>query len=58
MCYSVMTQAYLEKEIPSSRNWSRTYDLYLFKIRWVGYEGMEGEEQGREEVEGERGEGE
>ena len=27
MCYSVMTQAYSEKEIPSSPNRSRTYDL-------------------------------
>ena len=27
MCYSVMTQAYSEKEIPSSPNSSRTYDL-------------------------------
>ena len=27
MCYSVMTQANLEKEIPSSPNRSRTYDL-------------------------------
>ena len=27
MYYSVMTQAYLEKEIPSSPNRSRTYDL-------------------------------
>ena len=26
-CYSVMTQAYSEKEIPSSPNRSRTYDL-------------------------------
>ena len=27
MFYSVMTQAYSEKEIPSSPNRSRTYDL-------------------------------
>ena len=27
MCYSVLTQAYSEKEIPSSPNRSRTYDL-------------------------------
>ena len=27
MCYSVMTQSYSEKEIPSSPNRSRTYDL-------------------------------
>ena len=27
MCYSVMTQAYSENEIPSSPNRSRTYDL-------------------------------
>ena len=27
MCYSVMTQAYSEKEIPSFPNRSRTYDL-------------------------------
>ena len=27
MCYSVMTQAFLEKEIPSSPNRSRTYNL-------------------------------
>ena len=27
MCYSVMTQAYSEKEIPSSPNRSGTYDL-------------------------------
>ena len=27
MCYSLMTQAYSEKEIPSSPNRSRTYDL-------------------------------
>ena len=27
MCYSVMTQAYSEKEIPSSPNRSRTYDI-------------------------------
>ena len=27
MYYSVMTQAYLEKELPSSPNRSRTYDL-------------------------------
>ena len=27
MYYSVMTQAYSEKEIPSSLNRSRTYDL-------------------------------
>ena len=27
MCYSVMTQAYSEKEVPSSPNRSRTYDL-------------------------------
>ena len=27
MCYSEMTQAYSEKEIPSSPNRSRTYDL-------------------------------
>ena len=27
MCYSVMTQAYSEKEFPSSPNRSRTYDL-------------------------------
>ena len=27
MYYSVMTQAYSEKEIPSSPNRSRTYDL-------------------------------
>ena len=26
MCYSVMTQAYSEKEIPSSPNRSRTYN--------------------------------
>ena len=26
-CYSVMTQAYSEKEIPRSPNRSRTYDL-------------------------------
>ena len=27
MCQSVMTQAYSEKEIPSSPNRNRTYDL-------------------------------
>ena len=27
MCYSVMTQAYSEKEIPSSLKRGRTYDL-------------------------------
>ena len=27
VCYSVMTQAYSEKEIPSSPTRSRTYDL-------------------------------
>ena len=27
MCYSVMTQAYSEKEIPISPNRSQTYDL-------------------------------
>ena len=27
ICYSVMTQAYSEKEIPSSPNRSRTYEL-------------------------------
>ena len=29
MCYSIMTQAYSEKEIPSSPNGSQTYDLSI-----------------------------
>ena len=32
MCYSVMTQAYSEKEIPSSPNRSRTYDLPITSL--------------------------
>ena len=34
MCYSVMTQAYSEKEIPSSPNRSRTYDLPITGDSW------------------------
>ena len=33
MCYSVMTQAYSGKEIPSSPNRSRTYDLPITQVR-------------------------
>ena len=33
MCYSVMTQAYSENEIPSSPNRSRTYDLPIKGIK-------------------------
>ena len=32
MCYSVMTQAFSEKEIPSSPNRSRTYDLPITSL--------------------------
>ena len=32
MCYSVMTQAYLEKEIPSCPNRSQTYDLPITSL--------------------------
>ena len=32
MCYSVMTQAYSEKEIPSSPNRSGTYDLLITSL--------------------------
>ena len=38
MCYSVMTQANSEKEIPSSPNRSRTYELLItssFLCAWV-----------------------
>ena len=35
MCYSVMTQAYSEKEIPSSPNRSRTYDLPITSSEFI-----------------------